>query len=697
MLVNLQNYGIYSNLIKTGYIEIYTSSINDQNIAENFYSILNIFKDGIELEEVHKMKIRVHFCDNKSCTLSIFDYFFNLIMWKLATGLSQPISSKYLFFPVDITRDYLKRYIDNLCIKPYRVIIPFITLNNVIDDSLEPYKYINIFAWYLCNTLCLEDNIDMMKDKEFYESMHPNMSNIPIQDAKQIGLDYANKQIDIIKNSNHCLRDSFRTGEGVNTKQYKEVSIDIGPKPDGMGNTFPESISTNFLIGGVNNPLWYIIESNGGRTAQRFSKVNVGVSGAFANVLGLNNVDTRLHSDPTYDCRTRNFLVVDIKDSTILFQYDMRYYRFMKNGPEFLLDAYRDKHLIGKRLFFRSPIKCASKEKYGICYKCYGDLAYFNYNINIGKLAAELLSSVLTQRQLSAKHLLESVILEMNWVPEFKMFFDVDFTFISVIEDDNLDLAGFSLIIDPASIYSEDDIDDEIITQNYNEYITEFTISTPNGENISIHTNEFDEIYLSDELIALINSKYNIDNSLIILDMTDVSKLDIVFAMHVKNNELSHLLESAKRLINKASEVARFSTIDELVAEFISTLKKGGIKLNAIHQEIILSNQIRDVDDIIDFPDWKDENAQYQILTLSKSLRNHPSIAISLQYQEIRSAFTNPLSYKKKRASQYDLFYMEQPQMYIDDDSIVSDEYQFKSDKDQSPLPAITIYNNENN
>ena len=50
-------------------------------------------------------------------------------------------------------------------------------------------------------------------------------------------------------------------------------------------------------------------------------------------------------------------------------------------------------------------------------------------------MASELLSSVLTQRLLSAKHLLETNVKALNWVPEFKDIFAVNWNMIMIMDD----------------------------------------------------------------------------------------------------------------------------------------------------------------------------------------------------------------------------------------------------------------------
>jgi hypothetical protein len=133
---------------------------------------------------------------------------------------------------------------------------------------------------YLANTLNLEDTIELMnKYPEFNETIHFNPDGIPIEDVKEMGMEAANKQIRYIKNSDHCLRDSFRTGEAISPKQYKEVAVNIGSKPDGKGSVYPHPIRHSFMNGGLSTPEELAIESSVGRIAQILQKTNVGESG----------------------------------------------------------------------------------------------------------------------------------------------------------------------------------------------------------------------------------------------------------------------------------------------------------------------------------------------------------------------------------------------------------------------------------
>src|SRR5699024_9987776 len=108
-------------------------------------------------------------------------------------------------------------------------------------------------------------------------------------------------------------------------------------------------------------------------------KENVGTSGRFARLLGLNNLDTKLHHDPHFDCHTQNFIELNISSEKVLKMIDSRWYRMTPNGVEHLINAKTDTYLIGKTALLRSPMTCASAARgEGICYKCYGELAYVN-------------------------------------------------------------------------------------------------------------------------------------------------------------------------------------------------------------------------------------------------------------------------------------------------------------------------------
>ena len=86
MLKNIENYGEYAPLVNSSRISVNSKDITWQTWDMHFNSIYNIMRDGIETEQVQNIIIAVNF-GNIEVELYIFDYWFNLIMWKLKCAI----------------------------------------------------------------------------------------------------------------------------------------------------------------------------------------------------------------------------------------------------------------------------------------------------------------------------------------------------------------------------------------------------------------------------------------------------------------------------------------------------------------------------------------------------------------------------------------------------------------------------------
>lgn len=700
MLPYLQNYYNYRELAETGRITVHTNSIDKSNWKMHYDSICNILADGIETDEVQSMVITVIFADGIDIELSIFDYFNQIVMWYLMVCTNTLIESEHLFWGIpcdfdkaknelywsqEITQDTIKEYIDYFFLDTYRSNFDNIYMNNIIDDTLFSFLYIDNFALYMMNTLNHEDTIRLMKENpRFRELLHLDLTGTPMEEIKTKGLEATREAENIIKASGyHCLMDSMKAREGTSTKQFKEVFIHVGNKGNGQGGVFPATINRSFINGGLDSIYAQIMESSTGRIAQIIAKTNVGTSGSFARILGLNCLDTTISEEIDSDCHTRHFVKVTIKDRKMLKAYNNRYYRLSPDGMEYRLLSRKDGHLIGQTLYFRSPITCSSYVKgKGICYKCYGDTARTNSNINPGKMAAEIMSSRFTQKMLSAKHLLEEQIKVMKWCEPFYNLFDIQFNLITLMEDEKY--TGYKLIINKEQIELEDEYDDF----DYNEYITSFTVVAPNGDCIEICTEENDNIYLSLELKEKIANLRSDEEGNISIDMSKLVGLGAIFLIKISNNEISAALDYVKSIINKKA-ITETMDKDELTQAFVEAVLDGGLNVSAIHLEVILCNQIRDKDDILEMPNWDFKEESYQMLTLDHALINSPSVTKRLSYQNIARSFFTPGTYKARKASSIDLLFMKQPQLYIDESKIdTSNDY--RSDKD-GPIKVVTI------
>lgn len=660
---NLNNYGPYAELITNKKMYINIREINLQNYEMHYNSVLNIMKDAIETEYCRSVFLDLSFgVPMSNFRMSLQDYWINLIMWYMIIATKNKIEPRHIFFSESVTKMDIKRYIDKYFLEEYGADIDVIELNNIIDDSMYRMFQIDKFSLYLANTINLEDYVDLMKSNpRFNELMHIGINCGP-EDEKSEGTRLTAELIDIIKHSSHAAANFFRAGEGINKKQFKEFALRKGAIPNGQGGIYPKMMETSFIQGGTLSFEDYFMESQNGRIAQIIVENNVGGAGALARLLGMNSSDTQLHWDKNYKCDTKNLIPIYVEDESMLFDFEGRFYKFRENGPDFCIKN-TDRHLIGRHILLYSPMTCASKSRGdGVCYRCYGKLANFNKDINIGKLAAELFSSVITQKMLSAKHLLEAAVMALLWNKEFEDFFYVDFNIVKCRDDVPYD--NISMIINPNDIVMEDD-EQEIA--DYGEYIESFSVLVGN-KRIECKTEKVDKLYISSEFTDYIKRKakpYG-DEELIIPLKEFQENEDPLFAVKLYNNDLNAILEQIKGIINSKAITEKMN-MQELLITLRNKMKEGGINLTSIHSEIILSNQIRDINTITEVPDWSIPNVEYNIRTLKGALKDNPSLTVSLTFEGIKKALYNPLTFTKYKPSIFDLFFMPNPAAYLDE------------------------------
>ena len=723
MLPNMNNYYIYTKLVKTGSQLIKSDSINISNWRNHYDGILNIMKDGIDTKEVQNMFVTVDFGNGDSVDLAIPDYFFNLTLWYSIIALEDETIKPYhvVFLKYTTSKD-VKKFIDNFFILKRRMSINNRTMNNVIADCLYSFSDVDEFAFYLANTLNLEDSIDLMDAcPEYDKLMHCDLSEVPIERVKDKGLEIVHNAMDYIMDGKkimgheHCLRNPFASEEGINVKQYKENSFNIGTKPDGQGSIYHDIINQSYITGGLNNLLYEFIDCGASRVAQIISKKNVAASGGFARILGLNNLSTFLNPDVEYDCHTNNLAHIFIKNRDVFNHFLDRYARLSMNGQEFLITPKLESALIGQWIYLRTPAMCASHAAgHGICHKCYGELARTNLDISVGRIAAEIVTNQYTQMRLSAKHLLEAMVKIINWSKDFYTYFKVDTNSINVngetfktIED----MQGWNIIIktDDVQLENDDDFFKHIFYSNdshsmedgtelYNEYVTDFYLESPNGDRYpicSIPDNEDDtksRMYISNGLSAIIRSHIGSpdeDSEIeeIVIPLVEVQDIDLFF-LKMENNDLGKALDIFTDLINK-KDVTKTFDISTLITKLVNSVIKGKIHCRAIHLEVILSNQIRDVNDRMKMPDWRNFNEPYEVLTLNEALTDNPSPIISFNYQNLNKALSNPKTYTKIKSSPFDPFYMHKPIKFMNVDHEVWDEPNKKAVEESSPVVFV--------
>lgn len=687
---NFEAYGPYAELFnQTGTMRMDLSTITKDNIESHIKAIFSILLDGIETDQVQHMKIYVTFCDGVTIPLVIFDYFINLIFWKLPIYAGDLLTSIYLSFELNgFTQNSIKSYIDNLFLELHRTNHSNIWINNTIDDVMFEFTHIDEFSQFIMNTFNNEDTIELMKkDREFYDAIHCDISNVPLEDVKKVGDEAVAVAVDrITKSKTHWGVPYFKARQGINKKQYREYQVSFGIKPKGDGTIYPMAINQSYVNGALNDFGALVIDAGVARQSQILQKENVADSGSFARILGINNLDTRIHPDPHYVCNTKNFLMITVTDEDTLDRLRNRYYRLSRNGVEYKIPSnpMKARHLIGKMIYLRSPLTCASHARgEGYCYRCYGELAYINNDINPGKFAAEELTSQLTQKLLSAKHLLEASVRRMEWCKEVYMYFDFELNSITIIE--GFDYKKFKLIIDSNDI----EIDDEDDMMDQHMSVKQFYVQTPSGQIDKIYTETFDDIYISSNLVSMLTKKRLVDGKYVI-NMDTLDHDTELFMIKITNIELSQALNDVMSCINLQQVFSKLKTPHALTQKLLADVNRSGLVIDSVHLEVLLSNQVRDPDDILAMPQWEYENAPYQMVTLNTALTSNPSVAISLEYKKLAGALRSPLTFRKRKASPVDLFYIIQPQIYM------NAEFEDSEKEDDGPVAPFVIQQDPN-
>lgn len=254
-----------------------------------------------------------------------------------------------------------------------------------------------------------------------------------------------------------------------------------------------------------------------------------GRAGYFGKVV-LELARTLSLSKTVSDCNTKHLLEIEVKNKKMLAKYDGRYYKENEYDDLKVLDASKDKDLIGKTLLFRSPVTCACKDE--ICHKCFGRTSLLNIDIADGVAGFEVeeWTKEVEQRILSAKHLLTTISERIQFNDDFDRFFNLCAGEINPIISESTveDLDDWAIYIEKDSIQKSVELDDD---SSFNNYIETgfYVMNTVTKEKIWIHTDEGKEIYLTDECLSLLKRN--------MIKFKDLSDDTTLFEMIIMNGQ----------------------------------------------------------------------------------------------------------------------------------------------------------------
>lgn len=571
----------------------------------------------------------------------------NLFLLSFYEGRGLEITKKDLFVKKAISADDLKDYFNMVLARVkeggkdfehYRKAV-----YGVLDEISDISTKTNLLAG---NTIDFLDFVQMEVDDP--EDVEP-LSTVSIPH----GLQY-NDIERIFKNNGdgwHKYFDAHRernlspftaSNTGINWKQATQTMGFVGLKPDFDGTVIPKVITGNFIHGLDNIEDYYII-SKGARLALSTNYKMVRKSGYLTRKLSLLMLNA-WHDDSIEDCGTRHYVEYRIDNAKKLGMIDGRHYYDIIDGKADYdhlktVVAENDKDLIGKTIALRSPMTCAHHDH--SCRTCYGtSLSHINKNLNTGLAAVLLLTNVLTQRLLSAKHLLATNTDKIEWGEDFDSAFVVNMNSVSFNAEDQRIEISF-----PRP--TEDDYDED----NDGYAVKSFDIRFGDDKRL-VHYDSPTTLYLDEKYVP----KKQHEDDLTIRISSSSAGNDEIFKFVPHNNELSKSLQNILDLI-EASDHLGVTDYNDLVNTFADLLIENGMDdIDSVHAEMIASRLVTD-DATGKAVDWtQDVIAPYTINRVSKIVLKSP-ISTSLSFERLGDQLSNIETYLKDDESIMDALY----------------------------------------
>lgn len=648
-------------------IENHTKTKADfMNVIEKYYDTI---KMGFEHKEFRTCPVHFRLFDNEDATIHTLElrhFITNLMFWlpMVELNLYDRVDDSYIIDAKAVTTKSIKDYFDKKIVIPFRrEINNQEKLNKVASNMIFQLSRISTdFNIILGMTINVETFIDLAnKNQRFNEiirtklddSMQPNEIESTLESLM-------NEEIDILRNEDNLLQPMLRARAGIKDKQLSEFSINGGLKPDNDGKTIPIPINSNFIVGGLSSITNYYIDTVGGRKSAIMNKTVMGRSGHFARMVMLLSSGVRL-SREVKDCGTVHPAEVELKTYEHMYRYKGRYYRLPHHRTYRVLNG-DEEYLIGKKIFVRTPVTCASEE---ICEKCYGELYFTNASLeSVGGYAASKITEPLSQSVLSAKHLLTTNSEKIGFNPEFNELFSINANEVTLNIQNEIEFKDYSLIIIADNMRLIEEFADD--DQTFNSYIEEsfHVLNKKTGEIIEMTEMNGKAMFISPELRKLLRSTKTMfdDREVYEISLAAIGDDDRIFVVEISNNELTKPLWDIIKLLNKKDHNG-YSTINEIIQVFIDLLIISKIESDAIHAEAIVRALVRRKSNVLKRPNFREYIAMedYEILTVESALKRHPSVLIGLSFQDLGRQLSNPLTFKKRGTSFIDPFFRERP------------------------------------
>lgn len=416
------------------------------------------------------------------------------------------------------------------------------------------------------------------------------------------------------------------------TKQFAEFTIAQGLKPTLDGVIMPVAIENSTLIRGLDRPSYVYIDASAARKSLILNKTVMGLAGNFGKLV-LQLAKTLKLSTTVSDCDTKHLLPIHISNKKILKKFNNRYYKLEGDDELQLLNAKKDKHLVGETIWLRSPVTCALGDH--VCAKCFGRTAGLNYDIAAGAAGfeSEEVTKELEQNVLSSKHLLTTKSEVLRFNDAFDKYFTLSSgeVYPNVDENDEVeDINKYAIYIPQNVIEKVDEFDSQ---NGYNTFIAGglfYVVDMETGEMEKIQLeNEGKEIFITDDALEIMSKSRGY------IKFKDLDDSVKVLEMDIMNNELTKPLYSMMHLLNRNRKDGEPQTVSEVTQRFVELLVESGIKASSLAGECIINRLVRSDINTYERPDFTRTKLEpYTIITVRKALEDNksPGLGLSVQY-----------------------------------------------------------------
>jgi hypothetical protein len=624
--------------------------------SERIFNFTNIFKDFVEYsetkDEIKKMILEEYSKRNQPVKILIGKdvvdatygrVLINLLIMKPFVGKGLKLSANDLFGFESVTEWNLDTYFNSILTRfKSESEIDFDDLRKVIGETINEMSDIsgelNVLSG---NSISFYDFVRLSVTDENAKAMFNQKIDRRMQfDQIEDKFNKLGKELEkyFKTNKDTELYPFVISDTGINKKQLTQAIGFIGLKPDIDGSVIPVAIKDNYLTG-LKSLESYFINSKGTRKALITNSKMVRRSGYLTRKLSLSMID-RYHDNNLVDCKTHHFVIFEVRNRTKLQQIEGRHYydlnELNEKDSELKTVTIRDEFLIGKKIGLRSPVSCAGEH---VCRTCYGsELSEINRDLNTGLISVLFLTNPLTQKLLSAKHLLTTKTDKVDWGQQFHDHFSVNMNSIYFTDSDiNIVFSG----------------DFKLDEEEETPYIDEFEIYS-NNKKIGDYKSPVN-LLIDMKLFKEKDIEYNDNTNKYTLYSKNFTDEESVFTFMAKNNELTKSLEQIVDLIETVDHLGE-TTYHGMVNRFSDLLIENELKINSVHTEMIISNLIRDekTKKRLDFS--KKKLDEYQIVRVSKSVLDAP-LSVSLAFERIDEQLVDLDTYEKDGVSLMDYLY----------------------------------------